>query len=144
MISHTKNLSAVLARFEMYNLKLKPQKCALYQSEIKFLGKLVSTHGISVNPESTEIIKKWPVPNNIKQLESFLGFANYHRNHVKNFAELSHSLYQLIKISGKSKFEWSETHEKAFDEIKKTYLTGSNSCTSQFTRYICFGYRCIR
>jgi hypothetical protein len=63
MISHTKNLSAVLARFEMYNLKLKPQKCALYQSEIKFLGKLVSTHGISVNPESTEIIKKWPVPN---------------------------------------------------------------------------------
>lgn len=122
MLSHTKNLSAVLARFEMYDLKLKPQKCALYQSEIKFLGKLVSTHGISAHPESTEIIKKWPVPKDIKQLESFLGFANYHRNHVKNFAELSHSLYQLIKISGKSKFEWSETHEKAFDEIKKHIL----------------------
>ena len=99
MFSHTRNLSAILSRFEKYNMKSKPQKCALYQTEIKFLVKLVSQNGISVNRENTEIIKNWPIPKDIIQLESFLGFANYHRNHGKDFAELSYSLYQLVKTS---------------------------------------------
>lgn len=99
MLSHTRNLSSVISRFEKFNLKLKAQKCELYQKEIKFLGKLVSQNGISVNPESIEIIKKWPIPKDTKQLESFLGFANYHRNHVKGFAEITHTLYQLVKTS---------------------------------------------
>lgn len=93
MLSHTRNLSSVISRFEKFNLKLKAQKCELYQKEIKFLGKLVSQNGISVNPESIEIITKWPIPKDTKQLESFLGFANYHRNHVKCVAEITHTLY---------------------------------------------------
>lgn len=101
MLSHTRNLSSVISRFEKFNLKLKAQKCELYQKEIKFLGKLVSQNGISVNPESIEIIMKWPIPKDTKQLESFLGFANYHRNHVKGFAEITHTLYQLVKTSKK-------------------------------------------
>ena len=116
MFSHTRNLSAILYRFEKYNLKSKPQKCALYQTEIKFLGKLVSQNGISVNPENTEIIKNWPIPKDIKQLESFLWFANYHRYHGKDFAELAYSLYQLVKTSKTSIFE-SEHHQTTFENI---------------------------
>ena len=116
MFSHTRNLSAILSRFEKYNLKSKPQKCAMYQTEIKFLGKLVSQNGISVNPENTEIIKNWPIPKEIKQLESFLGFANYHKYHGKDFAELAYSLYQLVKTSKKSIFE-SEHHQTTFENI---------------------------
>lgn len=89
----------------------------LNQTEIKFLGKLVSQNGISVNPESIEIIKKWPIPKDTKQLESFLGFANYHRNHVKDYAEITHTLYQLVKTSKKSKFTWSDENQIAFDII---------------------------
>ena len=83
-------------------------------------NKLVSQNGISVNPESTEIIKNWPIPKDIKQLESFLGFANYHRNHGKDFAELSYSLFQLVKRS--KKFEWCEHHQITFENIKKYIL----------------------
>ena len=84
--SHVKNLSAVLNRFEKYNLKLKPQKCDLFKQEIKFLGRQVSAKGISVTPDSTETIQKWPCPKDTKQLESFIWYANYHRSHIKNCA----------------------------------------------------------
>lgn len=122
MLSHTRNLSSVISRFEKFNLKLKAQKCELYQTEIKFLGKLVSQNGISVNPESIEIIKKWPIPKDTKQLESFLGFANYHRNHVKGYAEITHTLYHLMKTSKKSKFTWSDENQIAFDIIKQCII----------------------
>lgn len=86
---HLCNLSKVLSRFEKYNLKLKPKKCQLFQKEVQFLGKVVNAHGISVNPESIAAVAKWSTPKNKKDLQSFLGFANYHRDHVKHFAQLA-------------------------------------------------------
>ena len=108
----------MLSRFEKYNLKLKPQKCDLFKQEIKFLGRQVSAKGVSVNPDSTETIQKWPCPKDTKQLESFLGYANYHRSHIKNFAQISSPLYQLVKTSKKSKFIWADEHQCAFENIK--------------------------
>ena len=119
---HLQNLSLIFSRFEQYNLKLKPEKCVLFQTEIKFLGKMVSQKGVSINPESIEAVKTWPIPKNTKQLESFLGFANYHRDHVKKFSEMSSTLYDLVKTSKKTKFIWTSNHDTAFNEIKNAII----------------------
>ena len=81
-----RNLINVLYRFRAFNLKLKPKKCELFKDEIEFLGKLVSAKGVSVSPSKVNAVKKWPMPNTKKELMSFLGFANYHRDHVSDFA----------------------------------------------------------
>lgn len=82
-------LHKVFIRFRVHNLKFKPRKCQFFKQEVEFLGKLVSGNGISISPDKLQAVKQWPVPMNPKQLMSFLGFMNYHRNHIAGFAKVS-------------------------------------------------------
>ena len=88
-------LCKVLDRFRLHNLKLKPRKCHFFKEEVVFLGKLVSGNGTSIAPDKLEAVKRWPVPQNAKELMSFLGFMNYHRNHMPGSAKVSCDLYSL-------------------------------------------------
>lgn len=93
------NLQAALERFRQFTLKLKPKKCQLFQPEVEFLGKLVSANGISVAPAKIEAVQRWPSPKSKKELMSYLGFLNYHRDHIVNFAEMTACLYGLAHQS---------------------------------------------
>ena len=116
---HLENLREVLERFKQHNLKLKPKKCALFQTETKFLGRIVTGENISVDPESIEPVKDWPTPKCTRDVERFLGFANYNREHVPRLAEVAVPLYNL---TGKNPFTWNQEHETAFNEIKAALL----------------------
>ena len=59
---HLNNLREVLDRFREYNLKLKPQKCVLFRTKAKFLGKIVSGDSVEVDPENISAVKDWPKP----------------------------------------------------------------------------------
>lgn len=86
--SSLRNLREAFDRFRHFNLKLKPKKCALFQKEVEFLGEIVSSRGISISPTKTEAVKNWPVPTYPTELLSFLGFLNYHRDHIQNYADI--------------------------------------------------------
>ena len=88
-------LRKIFIRFNTHNLKFKPRKCQFFKSQVEFLGKLVSGSGIAISPDKLKDVKQWPVPSNAKELFSFLGFMNYHRNHIPNFAKVSADLYEL-------------------------------------------------
>lgn len=107
--NHLGNIRKVLERFKQYNLKLKPKKCHFFQTELKFLGRLVSTEGISVNPDNIKTVLNWPTPKTKKDLESFIGFANYHRQHIKNFSEMAEPLHQLTKKTGRIPVDFRTT-----------------------------------
>ena len=112
------NLKKVLERFAEYNLKLKPKKCVLFQKEVEFLGHLVSKDGVAVKPDHIKLIREWPVPKTKKELESFLGFANYHREHIKGFAEISAPLYALAGASKPGSIKLSEDLVAVVEELK--------------------------
>jgi hypothetical protein len=114
------NLRRVFLRFQKYNLKLKPSKCQLMQTEVKFLRKIVSRNGISVNPDSIDAVKNWPRPTNKKEVESFIGFTNYHRNHIKRFSELAEPLHRLTGT--KNEFEWRKDQASAFQSLKEALV----------------------
>lgn len=118
--NHLQNIRKVLGRFKQYNLKLKPRKCHFFLKELKFLGRVVSTNGVSVNPDNIKAITSWPVPKNKKDLESFIGFANYHRDHIKNFSEITVPLHQLT--GKKTDFAWSDEQQQAFDKARKALI----------------------
>ena len=72
---HLTRLESVFTKLEHHNLKLKPSKCEFFMSEVKYLGHIVSDHGIKTDPDKINALKSWPVPHNIKHLRSFLGFT---------------------------------------------------------------------
>lgn len=95
------NVRTTLQRFREYSLKLKPKKCDLFRPETEFLGKVVSSSGIAIAPSRIEAVKAWPRPMNQNEVLAFLGFLNYHRDHLKDFASLSACLYDLGHTKGR-------------------------------------------
>ena len=74
---HVQNLKEVFSQIRSAGLKLSPKKCFLFQTEVKYLGHLVMSEGVSTDPEKIKAVKKWPVPNNVHELRSFLGLCTY-------------------------------------------------------------------
>ena len=106
------SLRKVLDRFRQHNLKLKPRKCHFFRRQVEFLGKWVSGDGTAIAPDKLEAVKTWPVPQNAKELMSFLGFMNYHRNHMPDFAKVSSDLFTLAHAKD---FVWTRQHQACFD-----------------------------
>ena len=113
-------LRKVFTRFREHSLKLKPRKCHFFREKVEFLGKMVSGDGVSISPDKLEAVKGWPVPTNVKELQSFLGFMNYHRNHIKDFAQVSADLYALVHADS---FYWRGKHQACFEKLKELAIT---------------------
>ena len=121
---HLANVENVLIRFEKHGLKLKPKKCALFQTRVTFLGRLISRDGIAINPENIMAVKEWKVPKTVTQVESFLGFVNYHRDHLEDYAGKASPLYELTGSKArKVPFEWKPRHTEAFELLKASMLS---------------------
>jgi hypothetical protein len=118
---HMDRLRAVLERIQLSKLKLKPEKCELFQSEVRFLGHVITKEGILPNPDNTAKVLDWPEPKTVTQVRQFLGFSSYYRRFVKNFATIAKPLHDLTKKE--ATLQWTPTCQQAFDKLK-TILTG--------------------
>ena len=112
---HMDNLIMSFERLREYNLKLKPRKCFFFQKKVPFLGKLATTEGIAIDPNKVKAVTNWPIPTCTRDVESFLGFANYHRTHIKEYANIAGPLYTLT--GPKATFVWEDKHQQAFDAL---------------------------
>ena len=75
-------------------LKLKASKCLLLKQEVKYLGHIVSSKGISTDTENTSQVKGWQPPSNRKELQRFLGFTGYYRRFIKGYSDIVAPLYE--------------------------------------------------
>jgi hypothetical protein len=73
-------------------LKLKAKKCLLFCQKVVYFGHVISEEGIATDPEKTKIVESWPVPTNVKELRSFMGFCGYYRK----FPSISQMLLELF------------------------------------------------
>ena len=121
---HLGNIGLVFERFREANLKLKPKKCIFFQKQIEFLGKVISDQGVSIAPSKVEAVRNWPIPSTKKQAQSWLGFVNYHRDHIPNLAEIVSPVYDLV--GPKVEFHWTELHTQRFQEVQR--LISSAPC----------------
>jgi len=78
LISHYEQPAEVLGRLRKAGLYAKLEKCKFYVMFLDFLVHRISANGIHMDPKKVSAILKWPAPSNIKQLQSFLGLANYY------------------------------------------------------------------
>ena len=84
--------------------------------EIPILGIIVGKEQIKMKQEKIKAVKEWKTPTKVKDMESFLGFANFYRCFIQNF---SHTAKSLNELKGKKKWKWEEEHQKAFEELKE-------------------------
>ena len=91
------NLELVFKRLEKAHLKLKPKKCRVFQTEVEYLGHIVSEKGIQTDPKKVNVVAEWPIPQNVRDVRSFLGLASYYRKFIPDFSTIANSLTQLTQ-----------------------------------------------
>ena len=119
-----RKIDQVMNRFVKYKLKLKLKKCEFLKHEITFLGHTLNKDGIK--PIANNIIKvnDFPIPKTVREVQSFLGVANYYRNYIPKIAEICAPLYSLLRKDIKD-FHWTDEADEAFKLIKSKLVGGA-------------------
>ena len=119
--THMSRLEEVLNRLQQAGLKLKPSKCELLQSEVRYLGHIVSATGVATDPEKVVAVKEWPRPQGIKQLQAFLGTVGYYRQYIPGFATIAQPLHRLT--SKEADWSWEEAEQNSFELLQQKLMT---------------------
>lgn len=117
---HMRKVRLVLRALAAAGLHLDPKKCVFAAKEVTYLGFIISAgKGISCDPEKQRAISEWEAPTHLKGVQSFLGFANYYRIFIPDFAEIAGPLIALTKKG--VTFVWGSREEAAFLQLKKRF-----------------------
>ena len=111
----------VFSKLREYKLKQNTEKCNFLCKEVVYLGHVCSENGATPDPSKTSCVKNFPVPKNIKEVQSFLGFANYYRKFIPNFAKIAAPINSLLRTE--NYFKWTNVQQDAFEQLKQAITT---------------------
>ena len=131
---HLERLEQVFCKLKETGLKLSPKKCKFLQSEVRYVGHVVSSEGIRADPDKTQKVKEWATPTNVNDLRTFLGFTGFYRRFVQNYSKIAKPLNDLlIGITPKRKsrrkevedssWHWDKEQQEAYDKLKECLIT---------------------
>ena len=103
-------------RLQEAKLKLRASKCTLAAPEVSYLGHHVTREGLLPDPTLLQAIREIPMPQNVKEILSFLCLASYYRQYVKGFATITGPLHRLTKKD--VVFHWTPKCQEAFLKLK--------------------------
>ncbi|MBW0565588.1 hypothetical protein O181_105303 [Austropuccinia psidii MF-1] len=118
---HVKHVTSVLQRQRENNLFAKASKCVFHAQNVEYFGYVVSSEGLKMDSLKAQKILNWPQPRNIKALQSFLGFADFHLCFIKHYSKKITSLTSLLKKD--SPFIFTEEALSQFQIIKEAITT---------------------
>lgn len=117
---HLESLEFVFSRLLKHNFTLKIKKVRYCQSEVSFLGFIVSPHGIRPDNEKLEKIIQFEEPKNQVELQKFLGLCNFYRHFSLNHAKFLDPFRRLL--SKNNSWEWNDNYAKAYKELKENFV----------------------
>ncbi|MBW0537349.1 hypothetical protein O181_077064, partial [Austropuccinia psidii MF-1] len=120
---HLERLARVLHKVAEVNTKISRKKCNFGFEELKELGHFVSGLSLGIDKNKVAAVLLKPIPQNKKEMMSFLGFASYYRQHLKDFELLAKSLYRIC--DQQAVFEMTQERIKAYEKIKKALTEAS-------------------
>jgi len=118
---HKRHVRLVLERLRANGLFAKPEKCAFHQTEIEYLGYLVSPDGVKMDPKKVSAVVDWPDPANVTQLQAFLGFANFYRRFILGYSKIATPLTQLLQ-KGRT-YNFDDDARQAFQRLKTAFTS---------------------
>ena len=120
---HQDHVKSVLQRLREHGLQVDISKCSFEATQVTYLGLIVSTKGISMDPKKVACVQEWPTPQSLRDIQGFLGFANFYRRFIPEFSRLAAPLVQLTKKN--VPFKWDDKCESSFFQIKNAFKDGS-------------------
>ncbi|GJZ29056.1 putative reverse transcriptase domain-containing protein [Tanacetum coccineum] len=114
---HEEHLKAILELLKKEKLYAKYSKCEFWIPKVQFLGHVIDSRGIHVDPAKIESIKDWASPKTPTEIRQFLGLAGYYRRFIEGFSKIAKSMTKLTQKG--IKFDWGEKEENAFQLIKQ-------------------------
>ena len=117
---HDEIVEEVLRRLEENDLFVKPEKYVQKVREVGFLGVIIGEDGVRMEKEKVQEVIEWLVLKSVKDVQKFLGLANYYRRFVKDFAKIARPLYEMMRKE--NKWSWGERQQKAFEELKERFM----------------------
>ena len=116
---HDELVAEVIKKMEENDVYVKPEKYRWKVREVGFLGVIIGPEGIKMEEEKMKEVLKWPMPKYVKNVQKFLGLANYYRRFIEGFTSIARPLYNMVKKD--KKWDWTEKQEKVFKELKERF-----------------------
>ena len=129
---HIRNLDTVFKRLREGGLRLKPSKCNFFRGEVQYLGHIISRDGVATDPAKVAKVATWPAPMSKREVQQFLGFANYYRRFIRDFARVARPLHRLTEKT--ASFVWSEDCQRAFDQLRTCLCSAPVLAYPDFSR----------
>jgi transposase InsO family protein len=117
---HLIDLRNVFQALQSANLTLKASKCQFCRREMRYLGHVITQHGIKPDPDLTKSVTNFPQPKKVKDVQSFLGLTGYYRRFIKDYAKIAEPLFKQLRNAQKSNhhLQWSQECTYAFEALK--------------------------
>ena len=112
---HNQRLREVLEQFRKADMKLSPQKCSFLQKEVSYLGHVIGSGGISVDPQKIKSVLDWPTPKCVEEVHSFVGLCSYYRSFIEDFSKIVEPMQRII---ASKKFKWEKEQAESFARMK--------------------------
>ncbi|KAI4887888.1 hypothetical protein NFI96_000720 [Prochilodus magdalenae] len=120
--THVRHVREVLKRLLEHQLYVKGEKCEFHQGSVSFLGYVISPAGVVMDDHKVEAVENWPRPHTVRELQRFLGFANFYRRFIRNYSAAAAPLTSLLKGNAKG-LKWTPQAESAFADLKQRFIT---------------------
>ena len=126
---HTEHVRKVLQKLVDAGLQADINKSEFGVQKTKFLGLIISSDGVEMDPQKIETILEWSLPHNCRDIQSFIGFCNFYRRFIKDFSRIAQPLIRLTKNEFKNvrQFDWSDPKyrkgEEAFELLKQAVIS---------------------
>ena len=125
---HRKTVCQILTALSEAGLQLDWEKSEFEATNVKYLGFIISPQkGISADPDKLRAVREWEAPTNLKGVRSFLGFANFYRQFVKDYSKIALPLTQLTRTD--TPFSWGAEQQNAFSQLQQALITAPLLCT---------------
>ena len=123
---HVRHLRAVLTALRKFALYASRKKCEFFADRLEFLRYIITADGVSMDRSKVSAIADWPAPKNLKEVQAFLGFANFYRRFVEHYSKRAAPLTSLSKGMKNGKggsFRWGGEQAEAFRALKEAFTT---------------------
>ena len=133
---HERHLQQVFDILQASKFVVKRSKCCFNLPEVKYLGHVVGRDGVKVDPAKVSAVERWPRPETVTQVRSFLGFTNYFRRFVSGYAEMARPLHAVLHGARKkhTKVVWNSECQKAFESLRESLVKAPVLAVPDFSR----------
>jgi hypothetical protein len=116
---HKKHVREVLRRLRKHGLYARADKCEFHTNTVEYLGYILSPEGLTMSQSKVQDILDWPTPRKVKDVQSFLGFANFYCRFIFSYSDI---VVPLTRLTRKSQlWKWNSDAESAFLELKEAF-----------------------